>query len=326
MPNNNQKLKILYILKILMEQTDENHPLSTNDLIVALKHYDIDAERKSIYTDIECLQDFGIDIICEKARSNQYYIGSRDFELAELKLLVDSVQSSKFITHKKSRELIKKLERLASKHEGGALQRQVTVHKRVKSMNESIYYSVDAIHEAIKNKKKIDFKYYSYDVDKNFKPRRNGAIYSVVPFALSWADENYYLIGYYDRYDDVSNFRVDRMDQVCVSKEDVEVLPAYENFDVIDYTNKMFGMFGGNLERVKIKFSHEMVNPVIDKFGKDITIYDKDNCHFCVSLDLAITNTFFSWMVIFGDKAEIMSPEFVREDYKAYLMGICSKY
>lgn len=227
---------------------------------------------------------------------------------------------------KKSRELIKKLEKLASKHEGGALQRQVTVHKRVKSMNESIYYSVDAIHEAIKNKKKVDFKYYSYDVDKNFKPRRNGATYSVVPFALSWADENYYLIGYYDRYDDVSNFRVDRMDQVCVSKEDIEVLPAYENFDVIDYTNKMFGMFGGNLERVKIKFSHEMVNLVIDKFGKDITIYDKDNCHFCVSLDLAITNTFFSWRVIFGDKAEIMSPEFVREDYKAYLMEICSKY
>lgn len=326
MPNNNQKLKILYILKILMEQTDENHPLSTNDLISALKHYDIEAERKSIYTDIECLEDFGVDIICEKARSNQYYIGSRDFELAELKLLVDSVQSSKFITHKKSRELIKKLEKLASKHEGGALQRQVTVHKRVKSMNESIYYSVDAIHEAIKNKKKVDFKYYSYDVDKNFKPRRNGATYSVVPFALSWADENYYLIGYYDRYDDVSNFRVDRMDQVCVSKEDIEVLPAYENFDVIDYTNKMFGMFGGNLERVKIKFSHEMVNLVIDKFGKDITIYDKDECHFCVSLDLAITNTFFSWMVIFGDKAEIMSPEFVREDYKAYLMEICTKY
>lgn len=322
MSNNNQKLKILYILKILMEQADEKHPLSTNDLIAALKHYDIEAERKSIYTDIECLQYFGIDIICEKARSNKYYIGSRDFELAELKLLVDSVQASKFITHKKSRELIKKLEKLASKHEANALQRQVTVHKRVKSMNESIYYSVDAIHEAIKNKKKVEFKYYSYDVDKNFKPRRNGATYSVVPFALSWADENYYLIGYYDRYDDISNFRVDRMDQVCVSKEDAENLEGYENFDVIDYTNKMFGMFGGNLERVKIRFSHEMINLVIDKFGKDITIYDKDECNFCVSLDLAITNTFFSWMVIFGNNAEIMSPEFVREDYKKYLMEI----
>jgi len=326
MSQNNQRLKTLYLLKILMDQTDENHPLSTNDLIAALKQYDIEAERKSIYTDIEYLQDFGTDIICERKRSNKYYIGSRDFELAELKLLVDSVQASKFITHKKSRELIKKLEKLVSKYEGGALQRQVTVHKRVKSMNESIYYSIDAIHEAIKNKKKVEFKYYSYDVDKNFKPRRNGATYSVIPFALSWADENYYLIGYYDRYNDVSNFRVDRMDQVCVSEEDAQVLPAYENFDVIDYTNKIFGMFGGNLERVKIKFAHEMINLVIDKFGKDITIYDKDEHHFCVSLDLAITNTFFSWVVIFGEKAEIMSPEFVRDDFKAYLIEIWSKY
>ena len=326
MSKNNQKLKILYILKILMEQTDENHPLSTNDLIAALKHYDIDAERKSIYTDIECLQDFGVDIICEKARSNQYYVGSRDFELPELKLLVDSVQASKFITHKKSRELNKKLEKLASKHEGGALQRHVTVHKRIKSMNESIYYSVDVIHEAIKNNKKIEFKYYSYDVDKNFEPRRNGAIYSVVPFALSWADEHYYLIGYYDRYDDVSNFRVDRMNQVSISEEEAAILPAYENFDIIDYTNKIFGMFGGSLERVKIRFNHEMINLVIDKFGKEISIYEKDECRFCVSLDLAITNTFFSWMVIFGDKAEIISPEFVRDEYKSYLMNICSKY
>ena len=309
-----------------MEQTDENHRLSTNEIISALHHYNIEAERKSIYSDIECLQDFGIDIICEKARSNQYYIGSRDFQLPELKLLVDSVQASKFITHKKSRELIKKLEKLASKHEGGALQRQVTVHKRIKSMNESIYYSVDVIHEAIKNNKKIEFKYYSYDVDKKFKPRRNGAIYSVVPFALSWADEHYYLIGYYDRYDDISNFRVDRMNQVSISEEAATILPAYENFDVIDYTNKIFGMFGGSLERVKIRFNHDMINLVIDKFGKGIAIYDKDDCRFYVSLDLAITNTFFSWMVIFGDKAEIISPEFVRNEYKAYLMNICSQY
>ena len=326
MPNNNQKSKILYILKILMEETDENHPISTKGLIDALTSYGIEAERKSIYSDIECLQDFGVDIICEKARSNQYYIASRDFELAELKLLVDSVQASKLITHKKSRELIKKLEKQASKHQAGVLQRQVTVRNRIKSMNESVYYSVDAIHEAIQKKKKVEFKYYSYDVDKNFKARRNGETYCVLPFALSWAEENYYLIGYYDRYQSVSNFRVDRMNQVSVSQESAETLPAYENFDVIDYTNKIFGMFGGSLERVKIKFSHEMINLVIDKFGKDITIYDKDKYHFSVSLDLAITNTFFSWMVIFGDKAEIISPESVRVDYKAYLMEICSKY
>ena len=326
MNNSNQKLKTLYLLKILMEQTDEQHPLSTQELIAALKQYGIDAERKSIYSDIECLQEFGTDIICIRERSNYYYIGSRNFELAELKLLVDAVQSSNFITHKKSRQLIKKLEKLVSRHEAKALQRQVTLHRRVKSMNESIYYSVDTIHEAIKNKKKIEFKYYSYDVDKKFKPRRNGELYKVIPFALSWADENYYLIGYYDRYKSVSNFRVDRMDQVVISKEDAQLLPEYEDFDVIEYTQKIFGMFGGDLERVKIKFKHEMINLVIDKFGKDIMIFDKDEMHFCVSLDLAITNTFFSWLVIFGNKAEIISPESVRERYKNYIHDICKLY
>lgn len=326
MLKNNQKLKLLYLLKIFTEQTDQWHMLSTNQLIDALKQYDIEAERKSIYSDIESLQQFGVDIIREKKQSNYYYLGAREFELAELKLLVDSVQASKFITHKKSNELIQKLKALTSKYDANALQRQVAVHKRIKSKNESIYYSVDAIHEAIKTKKKIDFKYYSYDVDKAFKPRRNGALYSVVPFALSWADENYYLIGYYDRYEDVSNFRVDRMSDVHVSEENAERLPAYENFDVIEYINKIFGMFGGKTESIKLKFANDMINMVIDKFGKDIVIYNKSETHFCISLELAVTNTFFSWMVIFGDKAEILSPQSVRTAYKEYLSDICAKY
>ncbi|MCD4712881.1 MAG: WYL domain-containing protein [Clostridiales bacterium] len=326
MSNSNQKLKILYVLKILMEHTDECHPITTSGLIGMLKVYGINAERKSIYSDIECLQNFGVDVICEKGQSNKYYIGARDFELPELKLLVDSVQASKFMTLKKSMELIKKLEKLASKHDANALQRQVMVHKRIKSMNESIYYSVDAIHEAIKNRKIIEFKYYSYDINKNFKPRRNGSTYSVIPFALSWADENYYLVGYYDRYKGVSNFRVDRMDQVVVSEKEAEVISGYENFDVTGYTNKIFGMFGGTLERVKIRFEHDMINLVIDKFGKDISICEKDETSFCVYLNLAITNTFFSWIVIFGTHAEILSPAHVREEFNNYLEAICGKY
>lgn len=323
---NNLKMKTYYILKILMEKSDEFHPLSVHDLISSLKEYGIEAERKSIYMDIECLQDAGIDIICDRKQSNLYYIGSRDFELAEIKLLVDTVQASKFITHKKSSELIKKLEKLVSKYEAATLQRQVTVHKRVKSMNENIYYSIDAIHEAIKNKKKVEFKYYSYDVNKNFVPRRNNSTYLVDPFALSWADGNYYLVGYNNFRNEVSNFRVDRMGHVCVSDSDAQVLPENENFDINDYTSKIIGMFGGTLERVKLKFDHSEINIVIDKFGKDISIYEKNESHFCISVDLAVTNMFFSWLIVFGVKAEIVSPPAVREQYKTYLQEVWSKY
>jgi predicted DNA-binding transcriptional regulator YafY len=326
MSRSDHKLKTLYLLNILLEETDENNPLTTKDLIQKLKFYGIDSERKSIYSDIECLKDYGVDIICEKDRSNKYYVASRDFELAELKLLVDSVQASKFITHKKSENLIKKIQKLASKHEAKDLQRQVMVHKRIKSMNESIYYSVDAIHEAIKNKKKIEFKYYSYDGDKNFVPRREGAIYSVIPFALSWANENYYLVGYYDRYKDVSNFRVDRMKSVQVSPDVAIIPPGYENFDLNSYTNKIFSMFGGELERVKLRFNKSMINLVIDKFGKDVMIYDKTENYFYISLDLAISNTFFSWMVLFGNEGEIIEPVEVREAYCNYLKGIFNNH
>lgn len=323
---NNQRLKKLYILKILMEKTDENHKMSTKEIISALQTYGIPSERKSIYTDIEDLQAFGIDIICEKKRSNYYYIGSRKFEMAELKLLVDSVQSSRFITHRKSKELIKKIQSLTSIYQGNILQRQINVHNRVKAMNEKIYYSIDVIHRALQSNKIIEFKYYSYDVEKNFIPRGNGELYRVIPYSLNWANEEYYLIGYYERYDKISNFRVDRMKEVNLTNERPIDMNRHRNFDVANYSNKTFGMFGGELESVEIEFHNSMINRVIDKFGEDIIIHSKTDTHFRIAVDVAITNTFFSWLFIFGSKARVTKPESVKNEIKKYLEEIIEVY
>lgn len=191
----NQKLKILYLMKVLLEKTDESHSITMPEIIAELEAYGITAERKSIYNDMECLRQYGLDIIGEQYDRTYYYrIGNRQFELAELKLLVDSVQSAKFLTAKKSNRLIKKIEGLASKYEASQLHRQVYVAERIKTMNESIYYNVDNIHNAIAKNSKITFQYFQWNVKKEMELRKNGALYEVSPWALSWNDENYYLV------------------------------------------------------------------------------------------------------------------------------------
>ena len=207
----NQKLKLLYLQKYLLEHSDENHPVTVADMIAYLAGHDISAERKSIYDDLEALRQFGLDIIKTSGRSTGYFVGERDFELPELKLLVDSVQSSKFITHKKTLSLIKKIESLASVHDAQLLQRQVYVRGRVKSMNESVYYNVDEISAAINADRSIKFKYFEYSVAKERRFRKNGAIYQVSPFALIWDDENYYLLGWDANAEMFKHYRVDKM-------------------------------------------------------------------------------------------------------------------
>lgn len=317
--SNNKRLKKLYVLKILLENTDEDNMMSTRDLIEALKYYGISAERKSIYTDIEDLKEFGIDVICEKNSSNYYYIGARDFELAELKLLVDVIQSSKFITKRKSQELKKKLQDLTSIHKARELQRNITVHNRVKAINEQIYYNIDLIHRGIQENKYIEFKYYSYDENKRFKPRRNGEIYKVIPYSLNWADEKYYLIGYHQRYNDLSNFRVDRMKELSLSCDKFNKDKFHKEFNVVDYANKTFEMFIGDTEKVEIEFNNSMMNIVIDKFGEGIKINRAKEGYFNIVVDIQVSNTFYSWLFIFGEDAKILSPLGVREEFKRYL-------
>lgn len=310
--NSILKLKPLFIMKILLEKSDEGHPFTVNDIIKELLYYDIPAERKSIYSDIELLVGFGLDIICEKDRANKYFVGKREFELPELKLLVDAVQLSKFITHKKSEELIKKLEKLTSVYEAKELHRQVIVNDRVKTMNESVYYNIDALHKGIQSKKKVRFKYFDYTVDKDIKFRNEGKPYLVSPYALTWSDENYYLIAYHDKYKDLSHFRVDRMVGIELCEEERPINEDLDEFNIVDYSKKVFRMFSGETERVELEFDNNLVNVVIDRFGKDVRIHTKTDRSFRIAVEVVATNTFFGWLFMFGGKVRIVGPEVMK--------------
>lgn len=270
--SSNQKLKLLYLLKMLEEKTDEENTMTINDMIVELERYGIKAERKSIYADLEALRHYGLDITSRKSKTTDYFVASRLFELPELKLLVDAVQCSKFVTHKKSNELIKKIESLASNKQAQSLHRQVYVTNRVKTINESIYYNVDRLHAAIAENRQVSFKYFDYDVKKEKVFRKNGDKYTVSPYGLSWDDENYYLITFSTKYNGFTHYRVDRMIDIDLLDELSNPLPEKEKFDVAEYTKKVFNMFGGEEVTAKIQFDNSLVNAVVDRFGKDIII------------------------------------------------------
>ena len=309
-----QKLKILYLMRILLTQTDETHMLSISELLSKLAESGVSVERKTLYDDIEALRLYGLDIIMEKTKSFGYYVANRDFELPELKLLADAVQSSKFITEKKSRELIRKLEGLASVHDAGKLRRQVYILNRVKSMNESIYYSVDALHEAIAEGRKISFRYFNYGIRKERVFRKAGASYIVSPVALSWNEENYYLIAHSAEREGLTHFRVDRMSDV--SKLDENRDPAVGSFDLAEYSKKVFGMYGGEEADVRLRLDNQLVGVVIDRFGKDIIISPDGDSHFTVNVRVALSPVFYGWLFQFGDLCEVLSPASLKRDLK----------
>jgi len=322
----NQKLKLLYLMRILLQRTDETHPMSVAEMISALDAYGISAERKSIYADLEALRLFGLDIVQTKSKTTGYYVCSRDFELPELKLLVDSVQSSKFITEKKTFSLIKKIENLASVYDAQLLQRQVYVRGRVKSMNESVYYNVDEISAAINADRSIKFKYFEYSVAKERRFRKNGAIYQVSPFALIWDDENYYLLGWDDTAEMFKHYRVDKMNGIAMTDETRLGKEAFSKINMSSYSDHVFGMFTGEEQVVKLRFAAHLVGAVIDRFGKDVMIIPQGDDYFTVSLKLAVSPQFYGWVFGFGNEVEILSPASVRDEMKQRLLRVAEQY
>lgn len=324
----NQKLKPIYLMKILNEKTDENHCLSAQELITELSAYGISAERKSIYDDIECLTQLGFDIVNNKSRTNGgYYLASRDFELPELKLLVDAVQSSRFITQKKSRELISKIEKLAGPYDGKQLQRQVFVAGRVKTENESIYYNVDRIHHAIQENAPINFTYLEWNLKKELHPRRDGKAYRVSPWALTWQDENYYLIAYDDEEEKIKHFRVDKMNRITeLENQQRKGIEAFREFDIAEYTNRTFGMFGGEPETVTLKLPATMVGIILDRFGRETDIRTLDDEFISVRVKAAVSGQFFGWVTGLGERVSILAPEHVKEDYLKFMNHIIQNY
>lgn len=325
--SSNQKLKLMYLMKILLERTDETHSMSMSEIIDALEAYGVSAERKSIYNDLENLRHYGMDIIgIQEDRTYSYHIGSRQFELAELKLMVDSVQSAKFITVKKSNELIKKIEGLASKYEASQLHRQVFVAGRVKTMNESIYYNVDRIHTAIAQNSKITFQYFQWNVNKKMELRHNGERYEVSPWALSWDDENYYLIAYDGAKNTIKHFRVDKMLKIQSTGTAREGKQAFRSFDMAEYARKTFGMYAGVEERVHIECNNSLAGVMIDRFGKDISMIPLDDNRFVVNVDVAVSRQFLAWIIGLGDEAKITGPQSVIDMMNAEVDRLIKQY
>lgn len=316
--SENQKLKLFYIMQMLFEQTDEDHVLGTKEIIERLAAYEIKAERKSIYDDMERLADFGFDILQKKGRGGGYYLASRDFELAELKLLVDAVQASRFMTVKKSRELIKKLEKLASKHQAVQLQRQVFVVGRVKTENEKIYYNVDTIYKAIEDNVQISFTYLEWSLLKELTPKRKGEKYKVSPWALIWEDENYYLAAYDENALSIKHYRVDKMGDVTLLLEKRQGKEQYDKMNPAEYTKQTFGMFGGKNTDLTLQFPDRLIGVVMDRFGKETDIKKLEKDVFSARVKAAVSGQFFGW--ISGlEGVKILSPTEVKIQYMDWL-------
>lgn len=307
--STNQKLKILYLMKIMLERTDNEHGLTISEIIEALERYNVMAERKSIYDDMEALRLFGIDVETRRGKTVTYYVASRDFELPELKLLVDAVQSSKFITHKKSAQLIKKIEGLTSAFEAQQLQHQVFVTNRIKTMNESIYYTVDYIHAAINSNSKIKFQYFEWNDKKEKEVRHGGKFYVVSPWALAWDNDNYYMVAYEAQSKKIKHFRADKLLNISVLDERRESPEEFDNFDVAVYCKKTFGMFGGEDELVTLRCKSNLAGVIIDRFGQDVTLCRTDGGFFEVTVRVAVSPLFLTWLINFGTDVKILSPD-----------------
>lgn len=317
--NSNQKLKMLYLHNIFMKYTDEEHSLTIAEIIEMLAEYGISVERKTLYNDIQLLKEFGLDIVMNNGKQYSYYLASRDFELPELKLLADAVASSRFLTDKKSRELLRKIEDLASIYEGKQINRQVYVANRVKSMNERIYINVDIIHRAIQEKKQISFRYFDYDLDKK-KHYRDG-LRVASPFALTWDDERYYLIAFYPkRPDNYTNFRIDRMEEIEILQDKVAKVP--KDFSLSEYMNSTFSMFSGEIRDVKLRFRNFLINAVLDRFGKSVIIIPDGDEHFTVNVKVRLGSPFYGWMFQFGPNASIVRPSDVKQEYLDMLNSV----
>ena len=319
----NQKLKLLILKDYLLRNSDEKHPVTIPQIIEELGRYDIKAERKSLYDDLEALRVYGLDIV--QSRGN-YYVGQRNFETPELKLLVDSIQSSKFITEKKTMSLIKKLEELASMYDAQLLERQVYVRNRVKSMNESVYYNVDSIADAINQDRAIRFKYFEYTVTKERRIRRNGDWYIVSPFALMWDDENYYMVAWDANAGSLKHYRVDKMLEITALKDTREGKEAFAEVDMAAYAKKTFGMFTGQDRSVKLRFKNILAGAVFDRFGRDVMLIPDGEDHFVVTLDVAVSPQFYSWVFGFGTDVEILSPDDIRARAADLAQQIADQY
>ena len=322
--SENQKKKLLYILKFFYEETDEEHTLTVNEIIAKLERNGISAARRSIYDDIRTIQNFGVDIVMRKSKTCEYFLASRLFEMAELKILIDSVQSSHFITKKKSELLIKKLKGLVSKPQARDFSGQICIYDRIKSLNESIFYNVDTLHNAIASNRKITFRYFDYNIKREKVFRKNGGYYCTNPVALTFDNENYYLIAYNEKYEDFVHYKVERMTDIAVGEER-RIMPK-KPFNAANYVKPLFSMFDGETEDITAVFDSAYLNVVIDRFGENVRLTELEEDCFRADFQAAVSPTFLAWFISFGTNAYIVSPRWVADEIKQLTSEIAEMY
>ena len=321
--SDNQKLKILHILDYLQKNSNEDRLVTAQELIRVLDQKGIRCDRKTVYSDIAALQDYGVDIVSVPGKNGGYYIASRIFELPELKLLIDAVQSSKYLTQKKSRELIEKLCMQCNEQDASLMKRSVLVSGRVKSMNETIYYNVDAIQEAISQNKQITFRYFDWGMDRRRHYREKEYVAS--PYGLCQDNENCYLLAHSERYG-VTSYRVDRMSDIALSTQTRTPCPELTGKALTEHANRLFQMYSGDAVNVKMRFHKSLLNVVIDRFGKDIMLIPDGEDHFNFTVNVAVSPMFLSWVMGFGSKAKILYPQAVVDQCMELCRQIMSQY
>ena len=319
----NQKRKLPILAKLLLERSDEENPISVSEMLAELARWDISAERKSIYDDMAQLGELGMDIQHRGGKDGGWFIGERDFELAELKLLVDAVQSSRFLTEKKSAALIKKLSGLASVNQARKLNRQVYVDRRIKTMNESIFYNVDKLHAAVAANRVITFRYFEYNMKKERVFRRDGARYRVTPFGLVWDNENYYLAAWDETRNELRHYRVDKMADILISNT---VGTDRGDWDPEGYAGRHFGMHSGRACKLRLRCRSHLAGVVIDRFGRDVMLVPDGEDHFTVTVELVVSPPFWGWLFSLGNEVELVSPSWAVEEFKVRLDQLKALY
>ena len=322
--SDNQKLKIFYILDYLQRNSHQDHPVRASELIDMLqRNYNISCERKTVYSDIQALQDYGVDIESIPGKNGGYYIASRNFELPELKLLIDAVQSSRFLTEKKSRELIEKLCNQCSIHDARLMRRDMLVSGRVKSMNETIYYNVDAIQDAISMNRVISFRYFDWGIDGKRKYREKN--YYASPYGLCQDNENCYLLAHSPRHG-ITSYRVDRMSEITITEDVRTPCPELTGKALHEHANRLFQMFAGDSVNVKMRFHKTLANVVIDRFGRDTILIPDGSEYFNFTVNVAVSPMFLSWVIGFGSKAKILYPQSVIDECRQMCMDAMAQY
>lgn len=325
----NSKLKLLHVLDILNKYSDEGNILTSSDIISELEKKGLTAERRSIIRDIKVLVEFGYDISLYEENNIGYYMRSREFEEEELKILIDSVVAFRSLSPKKTRDLVHKLSKLSSSRFGEKIMDKLYIDSKGKSENEKVYYSINMLNEAIDKDKKVDFKYFTYDIKKGKKFRKGGEKYIVSPYALVWCEDNYYLIGVHEKYSNFSHYRIDRINQVNILNDKRKLadnIMDIDDFNVTEYIDSTFNVFTGDKEMVKLRFTNDLLNPIVDKFGVGAHILPEDEGHSILVAEATVSEGFISWIIQFGGRIELLEPVETRELIKEKILELNRVY